>query len=31
MTEANLQPLWPSYQSHNMHCLHKSGEVCTQF
>ena len=32
MTEANLQLLWPSYyQLHNMYCLHKSGEVCTQF
>ena len=31
MTKANLQRLWPSYQSHNIYCLHKSGEVCTQF
>ena len=31
MTEANLWPLWPSYQSHNMYCLHRLGEVCTQF
>jgi len=30
MTEANLRRSWPSYQSH-MYCLHKSGEVCTQF
>ena len=28
MTEA-MQPMWPSYQS--QYCLHKSGEVCTQF
>jgi len=31
MTEAILRPSWPSYQSHNMYCLHKSGGVCTQF
>jgi len=33
MTEANLRPSWPSYQSHmhSMYCLHKSREVCTQF
>ena len=31
MTEGNLWPSWPSYQSHNIYCLHKSGEVCTQF
>ena len=29
MTETNLQLSWPSYQSHNMYCLHRS--VCTQF
>ena len=28
---SNLRPLWPSYQSHNMYCVHKSGEVCAQF
>ena len=31
MTEANLWPLWPSYQSLIMYCFHKLGEVCTQF
>ena len=31
MTKANLGPPWPSYQLHNMYCLHKSGKVCTQF
>ena len=31
MSEANLQPSWPFYQLHNMYCLHKSSEVCTQF
>ena len=31
MTEAKLRPLWPSYQSHNMYCLHKLRKVCTQF
>jgi len=35
MTEANLRPSWPSYQSHMhsmlLYCLHKSGEVCTYF
>ena len=30
MTEANLWPSWPSYQSH-MYCLHRLGEFCTQF
>jgi len=28
MTEANLRPSWPSYQSHNMYYLHKLGTVC---
>ena len=31
MIEANLLPLQLSYQPHNMYCLHRSGEVCTQF
>jgi len=30
MSEANLRPSWPFYQLHNMYCLHKSDEVCTQ-
>ena len=30
MIEANLRPSWPSYLLHNMYCLHKSDELCTQ-